>query len=155
MKQKLIDIGLDFETFYDADYTLKKMENAQYVMDPRFESMGFSLRLPGQPAKFYTGTHDEQKAILATIPWDRVRVVAHNARFDGSILEWRFGFKPAAYLCTMVGSRPHFVPKTGSASLAAISEHLKLKAKGNAVIKMLGKLTNRQTNDNAVRAAKK
>lgn len=135
----LIDIGLDFETFYDDEYSLRKLENAQYVMDERFESMGFSLKLPEHAAKFYTGSYEQQKAILATIPWDRVRVVSHNARFDGSILEWRFGFKPRAYLCTMVGSRPHFVPKTGSASLDAIGQHLKLQAKGDAVHKMLGR----------------
>lgn len=135
----LIDIGLDFETYYDNEYSLRKLENAQYVMDERFESMGFSLKLPGQPAKFYTGSYEQQKAILATIPWHKVRVVSHNARFDGSILEWRFGFKPAAYLCTMVGSRPHFVPKTGSASLESIGAYLRLQAKGNAVHKMLGK----------------
>lgn len=134
-----IDLGLDFESYYDSEYSLRKIENAQYVMDSRFESMGFSLKLPGQPAQFFTGTYEQQKAILATIPWDRVRVVSHNARFDGAILEWRFGFRPAAYLCTMVGSRPHFVPKTGSASLDAIGQYLKLQAKGNAVHKMLGK----------------
>lgn len=135
----LIDIGLDFESYYDQDYSLKKIQNAQYVLDERFESMGFSLKLPGQPAKFYTGSFEDQKRILSTIPWDKVRVIAHNARFDGSILEWVFGFKPAAYLCTMVGSRPHFVPKTGSASLDSIGQHLKLQAKGNAVHKMLGR----------------
>jgi hypothetical protein len=136
---QLIDLGLDFETYYDGDYSLRKMENAQYVMDPRFEVMGFSLKLPGQPAQWFTGNMEYLKSVLSAIPWHKVRVIAHNVRFDGAILEWRFGFKPAAYLCTMVGSRPHFVPKTGSASLDSIGQHLKLKAKGNAVHKMLGK----------------
>jgi len=136
---QLIDLGLDFETFYDGDYSLRKMENAQYVMDSRFEVIGFSLKLPGQPAQWFTGTMDYLKGVLSNIPWHKVRVIAHNVRFDGAILEWRFGFKPAAYLCTMVGSRPHFVPKTGSASLDSIGQHLKLQAKGNAVHKMLGK----------------
>ena len=139
MTQPLIDLGVDFETYYDGDYSLRKLENAQYVMDGRFEIMGVSLKLPGQPAQFITGTIDELKQSLTTIPWDRVRVISHNVRFDGAILEWRLGFKPAAYLCTMVGSRPHFVPKTGSASLDAIGQHLKLRAKGNVVHKMAGK----------------
>jgi hypothetical protein len=137
--ERLIDIGIDFESYYDADYSLRKMENAQYVMDPRFEVIGFSLKLPGQPAQWYSGTMDYLKGVLSNIPWHKVRVIAHNVRFDGAILEWRFGFKPAAYLCTMVGSRPHFVPKTGSASLDSIGQHLKLKAKGNVVHKMLGR----------------
>lgn len=139
MQSGLIDVGLDFETYYDSDYSLKKIENAQYVMDARFECMGFSLKLPGQPTQWFTGDFEYLKKVLSTIPWARVRVISHNARFDGSILEWRFGFKPAAYLCTMVGSRPHFVPKTGSMSLNAIGQYLKLKAKGDAVHKMLGK----------------
>jgi DNA polymerase len=137
--ENLIDVGVDFETFYDADYTLRKIENAQYVMDARFETMGFSLKLPDQPAQWYSGDFEYCKKVLSAIPWAKVRVISHNARFDGSILEWRFGFKPAAYLCTMVGSRPHFVPKTGSASLDSIGQHLKLQAKGTAVKKMAGR----------------
>lgn len=139
MQRGLIDVGLDFETYYDQDYSLKKIENAQYVMDARFEAIGFSLKFPGQKTQWFTGNFDTLKSVLSTVPWNKVRVVSHNARFDGSILEWRFGFKPAAYLCTMVGSRPHFVPKTGSMSLDSIGQHLKLQAKGTAVHKMAGK----------------
>lgn len=139
MHSQLIDIGLDFETFYDAEYSLKKLENAQYVMDGRFESMGFSIKLPGQKSVWVTGDFETQRQALGKIPWHKTRVITHNARFDGSILEWRFGFKPAAYLCTMVGSRPHFVPRTGSQSLESIGQHLKLQAKGTAVYKMSGK----------------
>jgi hypothetical protein len=135
----LIDCVLDFETYYDKDYSLRKLENAQYVLSPMFESMGFSIKLGHAPTQFITGDFDTQKKALSTIPWDKVRAVSHNARFDGAILEWRFGFKPAAYLCTMVGSRPHFVPKTGSASLDSIGQHLKLRAKGNYVSKMEGR----------------
>ena len=135
----LMDVGVDFETYYDGDYSLKKMQNAQYVMDARFEVMGVSIKFESMPAVFVTGTFDEIKEALSKIPWHKVRLVAHNARFDGSILEWRFGFKPAAYLCTMVGSRPHFVPKTGSAALDSIGQHLKLQAKGTMVGKMVGK----------------
>jgi DNA polymerase len=135
----LMDVGVDFETYYDGDYSLKKMQNAQYVMDARFEVMGVSIKFESMPAVFVTGTFDEIKEALSKIPWHKARLVAHNARFDGSILEWRFGFKPAAYLCTMVGSRPHFVPKTGSAALDSIGQHLKLQAKGTMVGKMVGK----------------
>lgn len=150
----LLDVGLDFESYYDQEYSLKKLENAQYVMDGRFESMGFSLKLPATPARFITGDFETQRKALATLPWNKIRAVSHNARFDGSILEWRFGFKPAAYLCTMVGSRPHFVPKTGSAALDAIGQHLKLRAKGVVVHKMEGRhrtdLTKKETEEYGV-----
>ena len=139
MENGLIDVGVDFETYYDADYSLKKMENVQYVLDHRFEVIGVSIKFPDLAARWITGTFDQIKAELSEIDWSKVRVVAHNARFDGSILEWKFGFKPAAYLCTMVGSRPHLVPKIGSQGLEAVSEHLNLPAKGKAVHAMVGK----------------
>src|SRR6266403_1786350 len=71
---QLIDLGLDFETFYDGDYSLRKMENAQYVMDSRFEVIGFSLKLPSQPAQWYSGTMDYLSGVLRNIPWHKVRV---------------------------------------------------------------------------------
>ena len=135
----MIDVALDFETFYSAEYSLRKVQNAEYVLDERFEVIGFSLKLPGTEARWVSGDFKFQQEFLSKIPWDRVRVIAHNARFDGSILEWRFGFKPASYLCTMVGSRPHFVPYTGSMSLEAISNYVGLPPKGHAVHHMLGK----------------
>lgn len=138
LEEVCIDLGVDFETYYDDDYNLKKMENAEYVMDSRFEIMGVSLKWPGQPAQWITGTIDEIYDELAKIDWSKVRVVAHNARFEGSILEWRLGFKPAAYLCTMVGSRPHFVPYAGGQGLDDISRYLGLPPKGDYVHNVSG-----------------
>ena len=37
-------ITLDFETYYDKEYTLKKMTAEQYVRDPRFEAHGCAVR---------------------------------------------------------------------------------------------------------------
>jgi len=135
----MIDIALDFESFWDQEYSLKKLLNAEYVKDPRFESIGFGLKIPGHSARFVTGDYQYQHSILARIPWHETRLIAHNVRFDGSVLEWVFGFKPAKYLCTMVGSRPHFVPRTGSMSLEAISAHLGLPDKGHVAAQMSGK----------------
>lgn len=137
--EETIDLGVDFETYYDGDYSLKKMENAEYVMDDRFEIIGVSIKWPDQPVQWITGTIDEIHAELSKIDWSKVRVVSHNARFEGSILEWRLGFKPAAYLCTMVGSRPHFVPYAGGQSLADISSYLGLTPKGDYVHQVQGR----------------
>lgn len=133
------DLVLDFETYYDSDYTLKKMENAEYVMDPRFEIIGVSTQVPGQKPRWITGTLQEIRDELAKIEWKDTRVIAHNARFDGSILEWRLGFKPRAYLCTMVGSRPHLVPYAGGASLNQLARYLQIGVKGDYVLDMGGK----------------
>jgi hypothetical protein len=138
IKSSMIDLGVDFETYYDGDYSLKKMENAQYVMDARFEIIGVSVKFETLPTIWVTGELEEIRTELAKIPWDKVRMISHNARFDASILEWRLGLKAAKYLCTMVGSRPHYVGKVGSVGLGNLAEYLKLGKKGDIVTMMQG-----------------
>ena len=133
----IVDVGIDFETYYDDDYSLKKLENSAYVMDPRFEIIGVGICYNGQK-EWISGTLSEIHAQLSELPWNRIRVVAHNARFEASILEWRLGIAPHSYLCTMVGSRAHFVPFAGGQSLAAISTHFGVGKKGDYVGKVAG-----------------
>lgn len=138
--EPLIDVGGDWETFYDADYTLRTLTIPEYILDPRFEEIGISLKLPGAPARWVTGTRDYIHSVLSKIPWHRVRFVAHNAVFDGSVLEWKYGFKPAAYLCTMMGSRPYVQPYVGSMSLHGVGQYMNLPmTKGDDVIAAKGK----------------
>ena len=135
---ELIDLAIDVETFYDADYTLKKMTLSSYVLDPRFEIIGLSYKLGDDPIKWITGDFEYVRSELAKLPWDRCRVIAHNARFEAAILEWRLGFVPAVYLCTMVGSRPHLVPYAGGQSLEALLKYTGLGSKGDYVGKAEG-----------------
>lgn len=135
----LIDVVGDWETFYDADYTLRSMTVSEYICDPRFEAIGISLKFPGRQARWFTGPFGYIQSVLAKIPWERVRFIAHNAIFDGGVLEWKFGFKPAKYLCTMMGSRPYVAPYTGSMSLHMVGRYLNLPiTKGDEVIKAQG-----------------
>ena len=38
-------VTLDFETFYDKDFSLRKMTTEAYVRDPRFEVIGVGVKL--------------------------------------------------------------------------------------------------------------
>ena len=137
----MIDIPIDFETYRDKDYQLSKLTTAEYVLDPRFEIIGVALRTPDGVDHWVSGDVNHVRSeLLRLVPdWSAVRVVAHNARFEAAILEWRLNIKPGAYFCTMVGSRPHILPITRSVSLAAISAHLGLTPKGDYVKQALGK----------------
>lgn len=132
----LNDVGVDFETYYDADYSLSKLTMAEYIRDPRFEIIGVSITAAGN-----TTWHPQPNVAeaMASIDWSTSRFVAHNAFFDAAITEWILGHKPAAYLCTMMGSRPYVAPVTGKMSLAAVLEHLQLGVKGDAVHAARGK----------------
>lgn len=119
---------------------MRSMTVPEYICDPRFEAIGISLKFPARPARWFTGDFAYIHSVLSKIPWERVRFIAHNAIFDGGILEWKFGFKPAEYLCTMMGSRPYVAPYTGSMSLDSVGTYLQLPMqKGHEVLNAKGK----------------
>jgi len=45
-------ITIDFETFYDTDYSLTKLSTEEYVNDDRFEVIGFAYKIDNEPAVF-------------------------------------------------------------------------------------------------------
>ena len=137
----MIDIPIDFETYWDKDYQLQKMTTAEYVLDPRFEIIGVALRTPDGVDHWVSGDVNHVRSeLLRLVPdWSVVRVVAHNARFEASILEWRLQIVAGAYFCTMVGSRPYILPYTRSVSLDAVARHLGCGTKGDYVHKVQGK----------------
>jgi len=40
---------IDFETYFDQDYTLSKMSTVEYVTDPRFEFTGVGFEILNHP----------------------------------------------------------------------------------------------------------
>jgi DNA polymerase I-like protein with 3'-5' exonuclease and polymerase domains len=139
MTVQLPPIALDFETFYTKEYSLTKMTPVHYVLDPKFEVIGFAYAEDGKAAHWFSGTFAETKAALESLQLDKRLVICHNAMFDGSILEWQFGIRPLKYFCTMMGSRPFITPFTGAMSLAKGAEYLELPSKGDEVAKVIDK----------------
>ena len=130
---QLPSITIDFETYYNNSYTLSKLNGVLYVKDARFEVIGFAYQEEGQAAKWFSGTREECALMLTSLQLQHRTVIAHHAMFDGSILEWIFGIKPARYFCTMMGARPFVVPFKGSASLRVCASFFGLPDKGDYV----------------------
>ncbi len=116
-------VYLDFETYFDKVYSLKKMSVPAYVKDPRFQILMVSYAIDGGPVQNASGDAAVLQALRDAIDGETT-VVAHNACFEGAILEWVLGIKPKAYFCTMMASRPYVAPFTGSMSAASVSEFL-------------------------------
>lgn len=99
-------IVLDFECYYDKDYTLKKMSTIEYVTDNRFELTGLaSYELQDGTSEFIEPSVVEEH-LLALTKWygvnlSGVTVVAHNANFDCLILREHFGITPKYIVDTM------------------------------------------------------
>ena len=75
-------IVTDFETYYDKDYSLKKMTMEQYIRDLRFECIGLSIKVGDQPTQFFRAeTWIPELKQLLIAQKDHI-IVSHNAMFD-------------------------------------------------------------------------
>ena len=122
-------ITLDFETFYDKDFSLSKLTTEEYVRDERFEVIGVSVKVNDGPAEWFSGTHEETKQWLEGFDWGSHFALAHNAMFDAAIMTWRFGIRPKAWLDTLSMARAMLGPNV-SVSLAKLAPHFGLGEKG-------------------------
>ncbi len=131
-------ITLDFETYYDRDYSLSKLTTEAYVRDPRFEVIGVGVKLNDKATEWASGTHEQLNEYLQSFDWDDSMLVCHNTMFDGAILNWRYGIQPRVYADTMCIARAIHGVET-SASLKAVSEKYIIGVKGTEVIGAIGK----------------
>ena len=108
-------ITLDFETYYDRDYSLSKMTTEAYIRDDRFEVSGVAVKLNNEETEWASGTKEQIAKYLAAYDWDNSMVLAHNTMFDGAILSWHFNIRPRALTDTLCISRAlHGVEDSGA-----------------------------------------
>lgn len=131
-------LTIDFETFYDKEYSLSKITTEEYVRDPRFETIGVCVKVDDEPTEWFSGTHEQTAKWLAQFPWEDAFVLAHNMLFDGAILSWRYNIKPFVYLDTLCMARTVDGIEAGN-SLSKLAERYNLGQKGNEVVLALGK----------------
>ena len=138
-------LTLDFETYYDKDYSLSKkgMTTQAYIMSPKFEVLMASVKWGDGETQVVEAP--DLPAFFASVDWAQTAVVNHNSIFDLSILWWRYGYRPALAIDTMSMAQCLGVPLlTGSASLAKCVQLLQeagyeLPSKGGEVVNALGK----------------
>jgi hypothetical protein len=131
-------ITIDFETYYDQNFTLEKLPTAEYVESPDFEIIGVGFKLDTEPTEWVAG-HAEAQQAVAALPWDDAVCVAHNAQFDGLILESWCRVFPIRYFCTSMAARPVVAPHKGNTKLATVAEFFNFGVKGNEVHNAKGK----------------
>ena len=133
-------LTLDFETYYDKDFSLSKMQTDAYVKDDRFEIIGVSIiREDEQEAQWFSGTELETAGWMhANYDWANSAVRCHNTLFDGFILTQKLGIKPKLWMDTLSQGRM-MLPYLTSHSLANLAKTLGLPAKGTEVLNAIGK----------------
>lgn len=131
-------IAVDMETYYDQDYSLRKISTEEYIRSDLFEVIGVAVKVNDEDTQWFSGTMEETGAWLRQFNWANAMVLAHNCAFDGAILSWRFDIHPKVLADTMsmgnaIGSGDR------SVSLDALSKRYGLGEKGDEVINAKGK----------------
>ena len=130
-------ITIDFETYYDKEYGLKKFTTEEYIRDEKFEVIGVAVKDKGV-TKWVSGTYDEIKSFLDSYNMHEHFVLGHNMKFDAAILSWHFDIHPLGLFDTMSMAKIiHGL--TESVSLANLSKLYNLGEKGTEVLDALGK----------------
>ena len=131
-------ITIDFETYYDKDYSLRKITTEEYIRSDMFEVIGVGVKVNNKPTEWTSGTHEEIYGYLQTFDWANSMVVAHNNMFDSAILNWRFDIEPRLFSCTLCIARALHGVEVGG-SLAAVAKRYSIGVKGTEVLDALGK----------------
>lgn len=136
-------IVLDFETYFDPDYSLKKISTIEYIMDGRFEVLGLStfdthvdspFRDYEQNTIWWNGEEDVELYLRNLqgaygIELKNCTVVMHNATFDASILAYRYEIWPK-YVIDTIGLARHWHSRHKH-GLGVLAERYGLPAKGD------------------------
>jgi DNA polymerase len=131
-------VFIDFETYYDKEYSLRKLQTDEYILDERYETIMVNVWVD-QRGHMIHGTEQEvHDKLHDLLDWSQYAVCAHNNMFDGFIMARRFNINPRLWKCTLKLGRM-LLPYLPSHSLAALSKHFGFDAKGTEVHNMLGK----------------
>jgi DNA polymerase I-like protein with 3'-5' exonuclease and polymerase domains len=131
-------LTIDFETYYDKDFSLSKVTTEEYIRSELFETIGVAVRVNDGETQWFSGTEKETWTFLQKFDWANSIALAHNAVFDMAILNWRYGISPKKIADTLSMARAIHGTEVGG-SLGALVQHYQLGEKGTEVINALGK----------------
>jgi DNA polymerase len=131
-------ITVDIETYYDREFSLKKLTTEEYIRSPQFEIIGVAIKVNNGQTEWASGTKDQLKDWLGTFDWANSMAVAHNTTFDGAILNWLLGINPRYWADTLCMARALHGVEVGG-SLKVLAERYNIGEKGTEVLNALGK----------------
>jgi DNA polymerase len=127
---------LDFETYYDREYSLRKLTPAEYILDPRFECICLGVAKNAEEPFLVDGP--DVASFLHSIHARSTTTVTYNALFDNAILAWRFGFVPGRMVDGLGLARALLSHRLRRLGLKDVAEHLGLGEKGDEIHEVVG-----------------
>jgi DNA polymerase I-like protein with 3'-5' exonuclease and polymerase domains len=129
---------IDWESYYDKEYSLTKLSTEGYVNDPRFEAICIAVKKNNDPTQVYSGSHKEISKWLEQFDFESGMGIAHNGLFDYTILTWKFNRSFKLLGCTLSMARALHGTEVGG-SLKALAEHYGIGEKGTEIYNAVGK----------------
>jgi hypothetical protein len=96
-------VTIDFETYYDQDYTLSKLSTSEYIRDPRFKAHMMGVKIGNRKTKVVPAKNIASE--LRKIDWTCHDLLCHNTAFDGFILSHIYGVIPRRFYDTLSMAR--------------------------------------------------
>lgn len=133
---------LDFESYFNTEYSLKKMSMIEYIMDERFELTGLGVGIEFgsgsfKDTKFFppecleSRTLGDIETIYGEGNLEGATVLVQNARFDITILQEKFGIVPK-YIIDLKDLACHYDARM-SHRLGDMAKMFGLKHKGDTM----------------------
>lgn len=116
-------VTIDFETYYDNEYSLTKVSNEEYITDPRFEVILVAAKIDDGKTTWFSGTKKQTAAWLEQFDIPHSGIICHNAMFDATILAEVFGLHPGFIFDTISMAQAHVRPFSPRVSLKACLEY--------------------------------
>ena len=134
-------ITIDFETYYDREFSLSKMSTEDYITDPRFEVILVAAKVNEGDTQWFSGTKKQTAQWLSALDIPNNAVIGHNMMFDATILQQVFGLRPKFIFDTISMAQAHLRPFLSGVSLAKCLEYCEFDGlrKGTEVHNILGR----------------
>lgn len=128
----MLRIFADAETYWDDEYSLRKMTPAEYILDERYETLCFTVCVEHEDPIFLPQNEISKFLRGFKTPYC---FISHNALFDATILAYIYNLHPPACFCTMSMARALLTHELsrGSVALGNIMEHFGLPGKSDAL----------------------
>lgn len=127
----MLNLFFDLESYWHRaeGYTLTAMSAVEYIRDPRFLLQGCGVSEDG--GKVFWLRPNEIEPYFKKLNLKETRFINHNAKFDSSIMAWKYGIIAGEYFCTQSAGNAVLGTTVGSMSLDSLAHHYGLEPKGH------------------------
>ena len=139
-----VPVVIDFETYYDKEYSLSKITTEKYIRCDQFEMIGVSIKVGDNPTEFYRREEGLQRIRELVQTHETSPFLSHNTKFDQGILGLRYNVHPLFTVDTVIMAKLSGLDRVaGGKSLAKLSGWMQEKGlvaeqKRGTVHNMLG-----------------